>query len=160
VPTTGTGAAGAVDLTPAIGAWRSACQPFVAGAGASAGIYEITSPSAELLDLKVKGADYTSTDCSDAGTITITLTYHLTVLGVKTIDSIQVFKAVEAGKPECVADLPEACAYALSSGNSKGLGGLGIDSAGLLRLAEPNGAVDGDGFPTQFVPLDPGMEKL
>jgi hypothetical protein len=161
VPTTGTGAAGAVDLTPAIGSWRQACEPYLAGDGASGQIDEITSPGPNQLEVVMSGYDYTTVDCSDASTADIVITFHLNVLGAKTVDGIQVFKTSEVSKPDCVATPQDACSLALSMGvGPRGFNGFGIDSDGQLRIPPTGGPVDADGFPTQFIPLLPGAAKL
>jgi hypothetical protein len=160
-PATTAVGAGSFDLTPAIGKWRQTCQPYLAGDGGSGQTDEVTSPGPDLVDFVMRGYDYTTADCGDAGTNSITVTFHLKVVGVKDIAGTQVFKTTQQADPECVADIQEACGLALAAGaSSQGFNGFGIDSAGLLRLPTNGGAVDAEGFPTEFMAPMPGAGKL
>lgn len=119
------------DFSAVAGDWVGVCEPFGGNTGASNNTFTLTPTGPDSIDLVIEGFDYSTSDCTGAGTSLITVTYALTAVGTTTIDGVTVVKVVDSsGQPEVI----------------------GVDGSGQLRFGSPTGPFDGDGFATVLQP--------
>lgn len=82
-------------LAPFAGDWEMVCEPFLAGDGASAGRWSFEVTGGDTMDVVVQGVDYTTSDCSDAGTVlALQQPMTLRIVGIAPVEGVDAFVTV------------------------------------------------------------------